>query len=77
MVQSANELKMNYDREADVLYCFLGEPREALSIEKADGVVVRVNPETNELVGFTIIDFFRRFAEHPGEPVSVPLEQTA
>ena len=69
----AQELKMKYDREADVLYCSFGDPRPALSTEVGDGVVVRHDPTTDEVVGITIVDFFRRFAEHPEEPVYVPL----
>jgi uncharacterized protein YuzE len=76
MVQAANELKMSYDRDADVLYCSFGEPQEAISVEADDGIIVRRNPETNEIVGYTIINFFKRFADRPNMPVSVPLAET-
>jgi uncharacterized protein YuzE len=69
----AQELKIKYDREADVLYCSFGDPRPALSMEVGEGVVVRHDPATEEVVGITIVDFFRRFADHPEETVHVPL----
>ena len=69
----AQELKFKYDRDADVLYCSFGEPRPALSVEVSHGVVVRHDPETEEVVGFTVVDFFKRFAERPEEAVPVPL----
>lgn len=77
MVQTASELKIQYDRVADVLYCSFGPPREALSMEREGGVVVRVSPDTEEVVGITIVDFFKRFAERPNEAVSVPLAVSA
>ena len=73
MVQASNELKINYDREADVLYCSFGDPQPALSVEQGNGVVVRMNPDTDEVVGYTIINFFKRFHEKPNETVSVGL----
>jgi hypothetical protein len=73
MVQSAKELKLKYDRAVDVLYCSFGDPTPALSVEHEDGVVVRLNPDTEEIVGITVVDFFKRFAEKPNEAVSVPL----
>lgn len=76
MVRS-KELKIRYDREADVLYCSFGDPRPALSVECENGVVVRHDPETEEVVGVTIVDFFKRFAEHPLETVNVPLGVSA
>jgi uncharacterized protein YuzE len=75
MVQASTELKMTYDRDADVLYCSFGEPQEAISIEANEGIIVRRNPETNEIVGYTIVNFFKRFADRPNKPVSVPLSE--
>jgi len=69
----AQELKLKYDRDVDVLYCSFGEPRPAISVEVEDGVIVRHDPETEEVVGVTIVDFFKRFAEHPQDTVNVPL----
>ncbi len=77
MVPAAADLKMKYDREADVLYCSFGDPQPALSVEQANGVIVRVKPDTNEVVGITIVDFFKRFMEHPDDAVSVQLTGTA
>ena len=52
--------KMRYDRDADVLYCSFGEPQEAISVETDAGIVIRHNPETNEVVGYTVVNFFKR-----------------
>jgi len=67
---------MKYDRDADVLYCSFGEPREAISVETQSGIIVRKNPDNEkDIVGITIVNFFKRFAENPGVPVDVPLEE--
>ena len=73
MVQSAKELKIKYDRAVDVLYCSFGDPKPALSVEQHNGVVIRLDPDTEEVVGVTVVDFFKRFADHPEETVNVPL----
>ena len=65
---------MKYDRSADVLYCSFGTPVEAISVETSNGVIVRKNPDNEEVVGITIVNFFKRFAEHPNQAVDVELE---
>ena len=66
-------LKINYDTKADVLYCSFGDPQEAISIEMDDGIILRLNPENDNVVGFTVVDFSKRFAEHPGRMLNFPL----
>ncbi len=63
------KLAINYDPKADVLYCSYGPPQEAISEETSEGIITRRNPETDELVGFTVVDFSRRFLEHPGDTI--------
>jgi uncharacterized protein YuzE len=61
------DLGLSYDPQADVLYCSYGPPREAVSEETSRGIIIRRDPETREVVGFTVLDFSRRFEEKPGE----------
>jgi hypothetical protein len=46
-------------------------------METSEGVIVRLNPETDEVVGFTILDFSRRFAESAASTLSIPLSRQA
>jgi uncharacterized protein YuzE len=69
------ELKVNYDPKGDVLYMFFGEPRAAVSEEIADGEFLRFDPETRQPVGITVIDFYKRFSEHPGNILSFSFPQ--
>jgi uncharacterized protein YuzE len=73
MAKQEIEFTMKYDPTADVLYCSFGEPRAAVSEEVEDGIVLRKDPETEQLVGMTVIDFARRFAERPNTSLSFPI----
>ncbi len=56
---SIENLKIDYDRGADVLYISFGEPAEANdSIEVQDGIVYRL--KDSKLVGITITNFNKR-----------------
>ena len=67
------QLTFHYDQKSDVLYCSVGEPREAVSVEPEndDGVVIRLDPVTEKIVGFTVMNFLKRFTEHPAETFSL------
>jgi uncharacterized protein YuzE len=53
-------VKLNYDTTADTLYVSLGEPREASCVEPEEGILLRVDPDSGELVGLTILHFRHR-----------------
>ena len=54
---------IHYDSEADVLYISFGEPRPAEGLDIGDGTILRVDPETEEVVGLTVLDFTKRTKE--------------
>jgi len=54
---------LDYDEIADVLYVTFGQDREAYCVEPEEGVLLRVDPETRELAGLTILHLSRRLAE--------------
>lgn len=51
------KLHLIYDEEADILHIALGTAKEAISIEREDEVFLRVDPDSGELVGLTILSF--------------------
>ncbi len=69
------ELKANYDPKGDVLYISFGEPRAAVSREIEEGEFLRSDPDTGQPVGITVVDFYKRFSEHPGNILSFPFPQ--
>jgi len=71
--------KMNlfYDKKEDVLYISIGSPRKAVSQEMDDDILLRLDTETHEVVGLTVLNFAERFGnlDHPQPvPISAKLE---
>lgn len=58
-----SHLRIFYDRKGDVLYISVGSPREAISKETGDDILIRMDPTTQEIVGFTILNFTERFSD--------------
>lgn len=71
MKQKKNILNVFYDKKADVLYMSHGKPsvRDETS-ETKDEIVIRRNPKTHEIRGFTILNFLKRGASKSS---SIPL----
>lgn len=61
MSENNKEFKMFYDIEADVLYVTKGHPQYTDYVEYGDNIILRFDPNTKELVGFTITDFSLTF----------------
>jgi hypothetical protein len=55
------KLKFFFDKKGDILDIAAGKPKEAISKEVARDIVVRIDPETKEIVGFSILNFEKRF----------------
>lgn len=70
--QKIDQLTVSYDKEADVLYITEGKPRETIGELMDDGVVVRRDQKTKEVVGFTIVDFTEHFTN--SKPQRIPLK---
>ncbi len=56
---------LDYDRKADVLYISFGPPRPAIGLETEEGLVLRLDPDTDELVGVTIVGARARLTQQP------------
>lgn len=50
-----------FDEEGDVLDIAIGKPVKAISRDVGDDVLIRINPKTKKVVGFTILNFRKRF----------------
>jgi uncharacterized protein YuzE len=59
-MEKTNVMQLAYDREADVLYISIGAPRKAVSQEIGDDVLLRVDPDTNQIVGLTVLNLSTR-----------------
>lgn len=73
-MQKSKNLNLYYDKEADILYFSKGIPsQEDISDEADDEVIIRKNPKTNEVTGFTILNFSRK-SKKPSKSFRLPLE---
>jgi uncharacterized protein YuzE len=59
-------ISLSYDNENDVLYLYFEKVQEAVSREIADGVFVRLDPNTDQVVGVTILDLQKKSLEDRG-----------
>jgi uncharacterized protein YuzE len=62
-----------YDAETDVLYLSRGEPRPSISRELGDDVLLRVDVNTGEIVGLTILNLAAHFGSL-STPQSLPIK---
>jgi len=68
------KISISYDRDGDVIYFTFGEPVEAVGEEIEEGIFARYNPQNEELVGLTIINFSKKFGVKPKE-VAIPIHK--
>ncbi|MBI5033505.1 MAG: DUF2283 domain-containing protein [Chloroflexi bacterium] len=69
------KMRLLYDREAEVLYISIGHPEFTDYEQVGENLILRHDPKTGRIVGFTIIDFAARFAQKES-PLSVPINAT-
>lgn len=60
ILEDSTKITGYYDKEADVLYISLAEPREAVAVDISDGVIARYNEESQSIVGITVIGLQQR-----------------
>ena len=68
----AEEIKIGYDKEGDVLEIFFGEPVPSIAHEVTEGVFLRRSINDVHLTGITILSLTKRFKDL--ELMSIPLE---
>ncbi len=69
------KLKFFFDKKGDVLDIAIGKPKKAISREIGNDVIIRIDPETKDIVGFTILNFEKRF-EHKAMSETLPITAT-
>ena len=66
-------LRFSFDKEADVLDISIGMPKMAISREIRDDFFVRMDPKTQRIVGFSILNFEKWFKDEKGKKV-IPIK---
>lgn len=65
LLDGEERLCFDYDEQADILYLWRGEaPRPAISLTTDDGIVIRFDELSGEVVGFTVINWVKNWASH-------------
>jgi len=58
--EKKSKIKWNYDAEADVLYISFGNPGNAEGVDIGEGTIIRIRPDTKEIIGVTILNPLNR-----------------
>jgi uncharacterized protein YuzE len=58
--EKKDKLKWDYDAEADVLYISFGNPMNAEGVDIGEGTIIRIQPDSKEIIGVTIINPLHR-----------------
>ena len=73
-MRNKQKVSISYDREADVMYLSYQDVRaEAEEID--EGIFARYNPRDKSLVGFTVLNFSKKFSPVP-KAIEIPLEES-
>lgn len=62
-VTQTEKVEVSYDRESDVLYLSIGKPRPAVTRGETNGLLVRADPQTHQVVGLTVLDYEKKFRQ--------------
>ena len=55
ILEGREPVTRTYDEEADVLYLSLGAPRPAVGVDVGEGVILRYDEASHEVVGVTLV----------------------
>jgi uncharacterized protein YuzE len=58
--EKRDNLNWDYDAEADVLYISFENPMNAEGVDIGKGTIIRMQPDTKEIIGVTIINPLHR-----------------
>ena len=74
----ASESLTRYDEAADTYHCTYGPPIPGITVHDAErNLLVRVDPSTHQVIGFTIPNFRAWYAEHADADGSFDVELPA
>lgn len=69
ITEKKDKIKWDYDAEADVLYISFGNPQNAEGVDIGEGTIIRIQPDSNEIIGITILNpLHRTLASLKGKP---------
>ena len=63
ILERPTTITWDYDKDADVLYLSVGEPRPAVGMDIGEGVILRYDETRREVVGLALIGLRARLLE--------------
>ena len=66
-------LRFSFHKETDILDISIGLPKKAISKEVEDDFFVRVDPKTNKIIGFSILNFQKWFKNEKDKKI-IPIK---
>ncbi len=60
ITEKKNKIKWDYNAEADILYISFGNPTNAEGVDIGEGTIIRIQPDSKEIIGVTIINPLHR-----------------
>ena len=58
--EKKNKINWDYDAEGDILYISFGNPKNAEGVDIGEGTIIRIQPDTKEIIGVTILNPLNR-----------------
>jgi len=58
--EKKSKINWDYDAEADILYISFGNPKNAEGVDIGEGTIIRIQPDTKEIIGVTILNPLNR-----------------
>ena len=58
-------LDISYDQRADIFHILFDKTLSDISIDVQEGNFVRIDPQTSDVVGITLLNFKKRFMQSP------------
>jgi uncharacterized protein YuzE len=70
--EKKDSIKWDYDAEADILYISFGNPKNAEGIDIGEGTIIRIEPDSKEIIGLTILNPLHRTLAslHAKQPIT-------
>ena len=60
ITEKKNKINWDYDADADVLYISFGNPKNAEGVDIGEGTIIRIEPDSQEIIGITILNPLHR-----------------
>jgi len=60
ITEKKDKINWDYDADADVLYISFGNPQNAEGVDIGEGTIIRIEPDSKEIIGITILNPLQR-----------------